>query len=282
MNCIFGLFDVLGFTSFCENCDSRNAEKVLKVMDDFETEIPEILLHGLDARNDTPQEKIDLLKNRLKWLTFSDTIFVAMPFELSDHPDALKFNLIFFTILAAYINRRMFEIGLPVRGAVHIGDVMISKRCFAGKAVVQAHRLSGKCQVAATVVSNEAHGLLFKIFSEPKGYHFMYATSIVESDIPTDIKQLPKTTLWGNTFERMNTLCWFFLEMGRITRFEIPTDLNAYVRGRFTDHGKKLSCDRETMKAFNTAKLFQDWKAASNEQYRQQVTMTARNTANQS
>src|ERR1035441_33358 len=122
MNCIFGLFDVLGFTSFCENCDPRNAERVLKVMDDFETEIPDILLHGLDAKNNTPQVKIDLLKNRLKWLTFSDTIFVAMPLDLADHPE-IKFNLIYFTILAAYINRRMFEIGLPVRGAIHIGDV---------------------------------------------------------------------------------------------------------------------------------------------------------------
>jgi hypothetical protein len=276
MNCIFGIFDVLGFASFCENCDSRNAERVFKVMDDFETEIPDILLHGLDAKNDTPQEKIDLLKNRLKWLTFSDTIFVAMPFELSDHPDAVKFNLIFFTILAAYINRRMFEIGLPVRGAVHIGDVLISKRCFAGKAVMEAHRLSAKCQVAATVVSDETHKLLFKIFSEPKGYHFMYADSIVECDVPTGTAQVSKSLL-GNTSEKMKTLCWFFLEMGRIERFVIPSDFNSFVRAKFTAHGKKLSGDKETMKAFNTAKLFQDWMAASSRQYRQHVAMTAQN-----
>ena len=278
MNYIFGLFDVLGFTSFCENCDSRDAERVLKMMDDFETEIPEILLHELDAKNDTPQEKIDLLKNRLKWLTFSDTIFVAMPLELSGHPDAVKFNLIFFTILAAYINRKMFEIGLPVRGAIHVGDVLISKRCFAGKAVMEAHRLSAKCQVAATVVSNETHELLFKIFSEPKGYHFMYKDSIVECDVPTGTAQLSKL-LVGNSSEKMKTLCWFFLEMGRIKRFEIPPDFNAYVHEKFTAHGKKLSGDKETMKAFNTAKLFQDWKATSNGQYRQQVAMTANKIA---
>ena len=117
------LYDVLGFTSFCENCDFQNAERVLKIMDDFEAVIPEILLHDLDARKNVTQDKIDLIKNRLKWLTFSDTIFVAMPFEPSDHPNAVKFNLIFFMILAAYINRRMFEIGLPVRGTVHVGDV---------------------------------------------------------------------------------------------------------------------------------------------------------------
>jgi hypothetical protein len=278
MNYIFGLFDVLGFTSFCENCDPRNAEGVLKVMDDFETEIPEMLLHGLDVKSDTPQDKIDPLKNRLKWLTFSDTIFVAMPLDLSAHPETIKFNLIFFTILAAYINRRMFEIGLPMRGAVHIGDVLISKRCFAGKAIVDAYRLGKKCKIAATVVSDEAHALLFKIFSEPKGYHFMFANSIIECDVPTGTTQLSKSLL-GNSSEKMKTLCWFFLEMGRIERFIIPPDLNGFVREKFTAHGKKLSGEKEIMKAVNTAKLFQDWKATSNRQYRQHVAMTAGNIA---
>jgi hypothetical protein len=275
MNCIFGLFDVLGFTSFCENCDFRSAERVLKIMDDFETQIPEILLRGLDSANDAPQEKIDLLKNRLKWLTFSDTVFVAMPFERSDHPDALKFNLIFFTVLTAYINRRMFEIGLPVRGTVHVGDVMLSKRCFAGRAVMDAFRLSKDCQVAATVISNEAHKLLFEVFAEPRGCHFMVKDMIFESDIPTREAQLQNSSLFANKSEKLKTLCWFFLEMGRIERFTIPSDLTAYVHGRFTAHGKKLSGPKETMKAFNTAKLFQDWKATSIGQYRQQVAMVA-------
>src|SRR5690348_10870318 len=114
MNCIFGLFDVLGFTSFCENCDFQNAERVLKIMDGFETEIPDILLDGLDVDKNIPEDKKEQIKNRLKWLTFSDTIFVAMPLERSSHPDAVKWDLIFFTMLVAYINRRMFEIGLPM------------------------------------------------------------------------------------------------------------------------------------------------------------------------
>jgi hypothetical protein len=280
MYCIFGLFDVLGFKGFCENCDFSNAERVLKMMDDFETEIPEILLHGLDAKNDMPQDKIDLLKNRLKWLTFSDTIFVAMPLDLSAHPDATKFNLIFFTILSAFINRRMFEIGLPVRGAIHIGDVMISKRCFAGKPIMDAHRLGEKCQLAATVVSDETYALVFKLFSEPKGYHFMFADAIIECDVPTGTMQL-SATLLGNTSQKMKTLCWFFLEMGRMEPFIVPSDLNSFVQAKFRAHGKTLSRDKEILKAFNTEKLFQDWKVTSNRTFRQrqQVVITARNDA---
>ncbi|HEY3914883.1 MAG TPA: hypothetical protein VGN61_10395, partial [Verrucomicrobiae bacterium] len=268
MNCIFGLFDVLGFTSFCENCDFPSAERVLKIIDDFETKVPELLLRGLDPENNVPQEKIDLVKKRLKWLTFSDTVFVAMPLEQSDHPEATKFNLIFFTILTAYINRKMFELGLPLRGTVHVGDVVVSQRCFAGKAIVNAHNLSKKCQVAATVVSDEAYKLLFDVFSEPKGYHFMYKEMIIEADVPVDITSIPNSSLFGNSSEKMKTLCWFFLEMGRIERFITPTNLNEYVHSRFTAHGKKLTSHKATMKALNTAQLFQVWGAASDARYR--------------
>ena len=30
MNCIFGLFDILGFKSFCDNCDPKSSEAVLQ------------------------------------------------------------------------------------------------------------------------------------------------------------------------------------------------------------------------------------------------------------
>src|ERR1039457_912265 len=133
MNCIFGLFDILGFTSFCEHCDAHNAETVFKIMDDFETEIPKMVSAGLDINNSIPPEKMEMVTSRLRWLVFSDTVFVAMPFDLSDHPDTLRFNLIFFTILVAHINRRMFEIGLPVRGAVHVAMFFWVKDASRGK-----------------------------------------------------------------------------------------------------------------------------------------------------
>jgi len=88
-------------------------------MDEFETEIPETLLTALDLQKNAPKDKKDILKNRLRWLTFSDTIFVTLPYDLAAQPEELKFNLLFFSMLVAHINRRMFEIGLPIRGAVH-------------------------------------------------------------------------------------------------------------------------------------------------------------------
>jgi hypothetical protein len=132
MNCILGLFDVLGFTGFCENCDFLNAEKVLKIMDDFDVEQPKMVMSELDPDNQCPKEKAQTLTSQLKWVIFSDTVFVAMPVDQSIHPDDLETYLIFFTLTVKYINRRMFEIGLPVRGAVHIGNVLIFCRALLG------------------------------------------------------------------------------------------------------------------------------------------------------
>ena len=245
MNCIFGIFDVLGFTSFCENCSPESAEAVLKIMDDFEAEIPEILLAGLDTKNSAPQEKTDIVKKRLRWLVFSDTIFVAMPYGSSEHPDKLKFNIIFFTVLVAYINRRMFEIGLPVRGAVHVGDVTVSKRCFAGKAIAEAHRLGQRVQIAGTIISEKANEFIFGIFSPAAGFHMMFSHLIIECDVPTGTKQVSEF-IWTNDSEKMRTLCWFYLQMGRIERFNIPSDLNHFITDKFTAHGKKSWVKRKS------------------------------------
>lgn len=70
MNCIFGIFDVLGFKSFCENCEPQAAEKVLKIIDDFETEIPRLVWQHFDPDNQAPQDKKDMVTSRLRWLTF--------------------------------------------------------------------------------------------------------------------------------------------------------------------------------------------------------------------
>jgi len=65
----------------------------------------------------------------------------------------------------------------------------------------------------------------------------------------------------------MKTLCWFYLGLGRMEAFSIPSDLNRFIAEKFTAHGKKFSGEKEKKKAVNTAKLFTDWQAASHSQY---------------
>lgn len=266
MNCIFGIFDILGFKSFCENCPPQDAEKVLKIMDDFETTVPKTVMDALDTQGKVPQEKRDIILRRLSWLTFSDTVFVAIPYDMAEHPDKLKFNLIFFTILVIHINRQMFEIGLPMRGAIHTGDITISKRCYAGRAIVEAYLFANKFQVAGTVVSQQASDLLLGLFTKPHGFHYLFENTIVECDVPTGTKQIPDSILECNTAEKAKTLCWLFFQMGTIAPFDIPSNLKSYITGRFTAHGKTIVGYKEQLKIVNTEKLFNDWRAANHDQ----------------
>ena len=272
MNCIFGFFDVLGFTSFCEHCDLNSTEHVLKVIDEFETEIPATLIRALDVQGNVPEDKKELLKNRLKWLTFSDSVFVAMQIDRTTNTEGRKFDLIFFMLLIAYINRRMFELGLPLRGTVHIGDVLVSKRCFAGKPVVVAHQLSAKCEVAAAIISDAAYAFISETFADAGPVRSMISNLMVECDVPIKNDQHLKGVFHVPS-QRMKTLCWFYLEMGVNDKFVVPPDLGAFVRAKFTAHGKKLLGHNEQMKAFHTEALFHVWRAASDKQYREQVTM---------
>jgi hypothetical protein len=43
----------------------------------------------------------------------------------------------------------------------------------------------------------------------------------------------------GNNSEKMKTLCWFFLGMGRMERFVVPTDLNSFVQSKIYGARKK-------------------------------------------
>jgi len=256
MNCIFGIFDVLGFTSFCENCELSAAESVLKIIDDFETEIPRLVWQHFDPDNQVPQDKKDMVTSRLRWLTFSDTVFMAMPQESADQPDTVKFNLLFFTMLVAYINRRMFEIGLPMRGAIHVGNVTVSRRCFAGKAIVEAHRLGEKVQVATTVVSEAANAFFIQTCPPGTGLNTFFKSAIIECDLPTKTSGM----------EKIKTLCWFFLHLGHLPPFKIPADLTDYITEKFIAHGKVLEGEAKS-KVANTEKLFRDWIAANKLDY---------------
>ena len=59
--------------------------------------------------------------------------------------------------------------------------------------------------------------------------------------------------------------------MGRIEQFTIPLDLNRFITEKFTAHGKKLSGEKEKLKAINTEKLFTDWKVANHRDYQKSI-----------
>jgi len=132
----------------------------------------------------------------------------------------------------------------------------ISRRCFAGKAIVEAHRLSEKVQVATTVVSEAANAFFIQTCPSGTGLNTFFKSAVIECDLPTKTSGM----------ERIKTLCWFFLHLGHLPPFIIPADLKVYITEKFTEHGKVL-VDEAKNKVANTEKLFRDWIAVNKLDY---------------
>ena len=63
--------------------------------------------------------------------------------------------------------RRMFEYGLPLRGVVHTGEFLVQGTCFAGRAIVEAYRLSQDLNLSACAYSHAAFSALLRQANEP-------------------------------------------------------------------------------------------------------------------
>jgi hypothetical protein len=119
--------------------------------------------------------------------------------------------------------------------------------------VVDAVRFSGTIPAATSIVTPKACEALLNPFPKDAGFYDMINGLLVACDFPAQDEPI----------KRLVTLNWFYLQMGKITPFNIHRDLRQFVNEKFKAHGKKLATDRETEKAVNTEKVFTGWKVAN-------------------
>jgi hypothetical protein len=58
-----------------------------------------------------------------------------------------------FLSSSIYLNNFMFEYGLPLRGGISVGKVLIQNNCFAGKPIVEAFQLATDLELAGTALT---------------------------------------------------------------------------------------------------------------------------------
>src|SRR5580704_1600616 len=142
MDCIFGFFDILGYKSFCENCDDEKAMHVLSLIEGFKSEMVRLLTMGFTAK----PELIERTITPIKWLTFSDSIFLAIPINMDVSEEVRFQQLTVFVTTCIVLNGTMFHYGLPVRGVIHRGNVLMGNIGLAGKGIVEAAELERKIE----------------------------------------------------------------------------------------------------------------------------------------
>lgn len=153
-NSLVAYFDILGYQSFLKsNSALESAENVFNLV----KSAPKLAVEFWSDEKFSDEWKATT--GTIRSLVFSDTIVVSCPVSDSG-PTELQTVLI--GGITQYISRKMFENGLPVRGAIALGSFIFNETCIAGQAVVDAHDLCQMLDVAGAAFSPDLSRLVEK------------------------------------------------------------------------------------------------------------------------
>jgi hypothetical protein len=237
--------DILGYQSFLDaNPKSELEDQVLQFIGNIGGEVISDEFDGMVF------SKANLEKD-FQSLVFSDTIVLAVEcakfasdLEESVGAKALAAQLSLM-VKVSLLSRKMFEFGLPVRGAIDFGDYKIAGNSFTGNALISAYRLGQIPNLACTVISEKFYNnmVLWAESGSIKGSidKIEEAGQFYEYNVPT------KT---GRQIMRCLNFCCKNHLSGDFNNL-CSIDLRDWVLSSFWKHGKQMD-DGAELKAFNT------------------------------
>lgn len=148
---LIGFFDILGYGRFLENNSAADAALVVvNVLQNLPTEIRSIVCEQAKDENRTIPD--ELLKD-LRWLVFSDSILLTLPYTPQDGATENFWPWLAFLSHAQLLHKHLFNEGLPIRGGITVGEYFVQEACFAGRGIVDAYKDSQSLDLSAVVVS---------------------------------------------------------------------------------------------------------------------------------
>ena len=178
------LFDVLGYTSLAENAEIDYAVHVVL---DLLTKMPdEVAAETVRLATDEGVRKaLSGFFDMVLRFVYSDTVVLSLSPPLGKQ-SALWF---LFLHMCALFQARMFENGLPVRGAIAVGPQYVSDKCFVGKAIVDAYNLARRTDWSGCVLHPSAVALLEQLreppVDDPQGYaNIVFGTVVQKYLVP--------------------------------------------------------------------------------------------------
>lgn len=250
---IVGFFDILGYGSFLENNDAADAiEPVLKLFDLMPQEIRDY--YASLIQNWAGKSLVQGVLDATKSLVFADTIVLILPYTSPDDTrKALKWSL--FVAQTALLARKMFDCGLPIRGAVSFGTCYVKNNCFAGRAISEAHKLERSLEAAAIAFDTSAETEVETIVGKDKmnDRREGFGTGLVKYLHPT----------------KADCRCHYVINFAAPGSFYVGESLEGderkLVLDRFLKRGKTVS-KKEEIKVNNTAALLRFFKSVEPKQ----------------
>ena len=156
---IVGWNDILGFENVLERVPTNYLEEVIipRLNDVRDNLVGRTLV--AEAEHDDVKEVISMVEMRV----ISDTLAVICPVTIPAWPSWLSFFIYSTTLHAS-----MFDIGMPLRGAVSCGELCVRDWGVFGASVVRAHRTSEALDISACVFLPDAVDAMNAAFSAPE------------------------------------------------------------------------------------------------------------------
>ncbi|MCD6401461.1 MAG: hypothetical protein J7L73_05970 [Anaerolineales bacterium] len=236
---LVALFDILGYKQIMLNNDIH---KTAQLVSDTLINIPTNIIKNVKtAENmsetdqfETNQTTIDSWQktlSKINWLIFSDSILISLPFEpQAPPPQILQHYAAFVTVCATLLNKT-FSAGLPLRGAISVGEFFIEEKCFAGKPIISAYRTAQELEFSGCILAEDANNLVSQLRKEviKKGYENM----LTMLDQTTILYLVPRKDAPS---KRNRTINWVALDLEDFPKIE--GNIRDFVTTAFLMHNK--------------------------------------------
>jgi hypothetical protein len=144
-----GFFDILGYGSFLESGITDVTSKVVEILATLPQWVGEELKGHLGNAVDADmQSELE----QVVPLVVSDSILLRSAYDENCDLRKRASQAASFVMAADVLQRKMFEFGLPLRGAIAFGDFIVRGYVFAGKPIIDAYKLGHGLQLAACAI----------------------------------------------------------------------------------------------------------------------------------
>lgn len=238
---IIGWFDILGFKKMLSNASIEYLNQ--EIVPRFEDLRENIIGKILDKEAQHADVKAEL--NKVDMLVISDTLAVICPLSTPARPSWLA-----FLEYARTLSVSMFEVGLPVRGAVTVGNVCVRSWGLFGAPVVRAHEACEDLEIAASVFLPDAVDAMYLASGdqETQASHVFYAGWY----------DIPYKSIGATRLSLVQLLNYGYLSTIK------GSEIHSYIINKFGLHSKSINDPSIKAKIDNTTAFFQwnrwQWK----------------------
>ena len=171
---LVGFFDILGYQQMLL---ANDVEHTARVVVDVLAEVPNLVVSGmfedqglelvgvsnddvsvddLEAWSELEPYYENVVREETGWLLFSDSILVSLPVDLDEGIPLWGTKVVAFVEVCSFLLRRMFDVGLPLRGGISFGEFFIHDTFFSGRPIIDAYRHSESLQLSGCMLAPSA------------------------------------------------------------------------------------------------------------------------------